>query len=57
MAIPTIDAVVGDVMQMAELEGLLDELVRPRNVRRSPQRDGKQDEARHESQGTEEAYL
>jgi hypothetical protein len=45
MTVPTVDAVVGDVVHVAELERLLDEELLPGDVARSREHDCQQNQA------------
>jgi hypothetical protein len=55
MAVPAVDAVVGDVVHVAELERLLDEDLLPGDVARSREDDGQYNQATNEGQKAENA--
>ena len=57
MAVAAIDPVIEDVMEMAELHGLLDVLVGASDVGGAPDQHGDQYETRHEHEGTGETEL
>ena len=57
MTVPAVDAVVGDVVHVAELQRLLDEDVLPGDVSRSGDDDRQKDEAAHKGKKPENADL
>jgi hypothetical protein len=57
MTVPAVDAVVGDVVHVAELQRLLDEDVLPGDVSRPGDDDRQEDEAHHKGKKPENADL
>jgi hypothetical protein len=55
MTVPAVDAVVGDVMHVTELERLFDEEVLPGDIARSGEHDRQKSQAADEEKKTEDA--